>query len=49
MAKTLRTMHKKGINGIMVSDCTATLNSFFQKKIEGEFNGKIVNHLECYD
>ena len=37
VAKTLRTMHEKGINGIMVSDCTATLNSFFQKKVEKEF------------
>ena len=43
IAKTMRTMKKKGFNAVMVSDCTATLNSFFQEKTEKEFGDKVIN------
>ena len=43
VARTMRTMKKKGFNAVMVSDCTATLNSFLQKKTEKEFRDKIIN------
>ena len=46
VTKTLRTMNKKGFKGYLVSDCTATLNSFFQKKTEKEFKKKIINSFE---
>jgi len=37
---------KKGINGYLVSDCTATMNGFFQWKTERKFRGKVINHKE---
>ena len=43
IAKTMRTMKKKGFNPYLVSDCTATLNSFLQKKTEKEFEEKVIN------
>ena len=43
VARTMRTMKKKGFNAVMVSDCTATLNSFFQEKTEKEFGDKVIN------
>ena len=46
VAKTMRTSLKKGINGYLVSDCTATMNGFFQWKTERKFRGKIVT---CVD
>ncbi len=44
IAKTMRTALEKGINGYLVSDCTATMNGFFQWKTERKFRGNIVNH-----
>ena len=44
VAKTMRTSLKKGINGYLVSDCTATMNGFFQWKTERKFRDNIVNH-----
>jgi len=43
IAKTMRTMIKKKINSYLVSDCTATLNLFLQKKTEKEFGEEVVN------
>ena len=34
------------INGYLVSDCTATMNSFFQWKTERKFRGKIVAYVD---
>jgi len=46
IAKTMKTALEKGVNCYLVSDCTATVNSFLQKKTEKSFQGKVVNHLE---
>ena len=43
IAKTMRTSLKKGINGYLVSDCTATMNGFSQWKTERKFRGKVIN------
>ena len=43
VAKTMRTMIKKKFNVFMVSDCTATLNSFLQEKTEMEFGEKVID------
>lgn len=43
VARTINTMIKKKINAYLVSNCTATLNNFFQKRTEKKFAGKIVN------
>jgi len=37
VAKTLRTALLKGFDAYLVSDCTATMNLFFQKRTEREF------------
>jgi len=42
IAKTMRTAVKKGIDSYLVSDCTATMNGFFQWKTERKFHGKVV-------
>jgi nicotinamidase-related amidase len=44
IAKTMRTAIKKGVDSYLVSDCTATMNAFFQWKTERKFRGKVVNH-----
>lgn len=49
IAKTMKTAQKKGFNCYLVSDCTATMNSFFQKKAENMFPGKIFNYSEILD
>ena len=46
VAKTMRTAIKQGINGYLVSDCTATMNGFFQWKTERKFRGKIVAYVD---
>ncbi len=43
VAKTMRTMEKKTIDSYLVSDCTATLNNFFQRRTERRFDGRVVN------
>ena len=43
VAKTMKTAIGKKINAYLVSDCTATLNSFFQTITEKKFADKIVN------
>ena len=49
IAKTMRTAIKKGIDSYLVSDCTATMNGFFQWKTERKYHGKVVNHLKAID
>lgn len=49
IAKTMTTGLKKGFNCYLVSDCTATMNSFFQNKTENRFAGKVVNHQVVLD
>ena len=49
VAKTMRTSLKKGINGYLVSDCTATMNGFFQWKTERKYRGKVVNYVKAID
>jgi nicotinamidase-related amidase len=46
VAKTLRTAIKKGVDSYLVSDCTATMNGFFQWKTEKKFRGKIVTYVD---
>ncbi len=43
IAKTMNTMINKKFNAYLVSDCTATLNDFFQKRTEKKFADKVVN------
>ena len=47
IAKTMRTAIKKGVDSYLVSDCTATMNGFFQWKTERKYRGKVVNHLKA--
>ncbi|MBL7204269.1 MAG: cysteine hydrolase [Desulfobacteraceae bacterium] len=49
VAKTMRTAIEKGFNCYLVSDCTATMNGFFQWKTERKFRGKVINHKEIID
>ena len=49
IAKTMRTAIKKGVDSYLVSDCTATMNGFFQWKTERKYRGKVVNHLKTID
>jgi len=49
VAKTMRTAIKKGVDSYLVSDCTATMNGFFQWKTERKYRGKVVNHLKAID
>ncbi len=49
VAKIMRTAIKKGVDSYLVSDCTATMNGFFQWKTERKFRGKVVNHLKAID
>ncbi len=46
VVKTMRTAIEKGFNCYLVSDCTATMNRFFQWKTERKFRGKIVNYVD---
>ena len=46
VAKTMRTAIEKGFNCYLVSDCTATMNGFFQWKTERKFLGKIVTYVD---
>jgi len=46
VAKTMRTAIKKRINSYLVSDCTATMNGFFQWKTKRKFRGKIVTYVD---
>ncbi len=49
IAKTMRTAIKKGVDSYLVSDCTATMNGFFQSKTEKQYYGKVVDHLNAID
>ena len=49
VAKTMRTMIKKKFNAFLVSDCTATLNNFFQKKTEKKFKGKTIDSNKVFE
>jgi len=42
VARTMKTMLGKGFDAYLVSDCTATLNGFLQKRAERKFPGRIV-------
>jgi len=46
VAKTMKTALEKGLNSYLVSDCTATMNSFLQKRTERSFHDKVVDHQE---
>ncbi len=46
VAKTMRTAIKKGVDSYLVSDCTATMNGFFQWKTERKFQSKIVTYVD---
>ena len=46
VAKTMRTATEKEFNCYLVSDCTATMNGFFQWKTERKFRGKIVTYVD---
>ena len=49
VTKTMRTAIKKGVDSYLVSDCTATMNGFFQWKTERKYRDKVVNHLKAID
>ncbi|NOY14756.1 MAG: cysteine hydrolase [bacterium] len=42
VAKTIRTMIKKGLEAYLVADCTATVNDFLQKRAEKSLAGRVV-------
>ena len=42
VAKTMRTMKNKGFESVLVSDCTATFSSKIQKKVEKEFEDRVI-------
>lgn len=42
VAKTLRTALRKGFDAHLISDCTATMNRFFQRKTEREFGDRVL-------
>ena len=46
VAKTMKTALSKGFSAFLVSDCTATLNGFFQRKTENSFQGKVTTSQE---
>ncbi|NOY57939.1 MAG: cysteine hydrolase [Calditrichaeota bacterium] len=46
IAKTMKTALQKGFDGYLVSDCTATVNGFLQKKSEKRFRERVVNHQD---
>jgi len=43
------TAFEKGFNCYLVSDCTATMNGFFQWKTERKFRDKIVTDVDVLD
>lgn len=49
VAKTLRTAIRKGFEGHLISDCTATLNGMLQRKTEHEFRQQVVTSAEILD
>ncbi len=49
IAKTMQTALEKGFNGHLVSDCTATLNGYFQRRAEARFPSRVVNHREILE
>ena len=49
IAKTMRTAIIKGVDSYLVSDCTATMNDFFQSKTEKKYYGKVVDYLNAID
>ncbi len=46
IAKTMKTAQTKGFNGYLISDCTATVNGFLQKKSEKRFRERVVDHQD---
>ena len=49
VAKTMRTALNKGFDSFLVSDCTATLNGFLQRRTESSFRGRVVDSREVLD
>ena len=43
VAKTMNTLLKKNFDAYLVSDCTATLNSFLQRISERKFGERVIN------
>ena len=46
VAKTMRTALEKGFNPYLVSDCTATMNAFFQWKTERKFRDRVIAYAD---
>ena len=46
IAKSMGTAIKKGVDSYLVSDCTATMNGFFQWKTEKKFRGSVASYRE---
>ena len=49
VSKTLKTLIKKWYNWFLVSNCTATLNSFLQKRIENKFKNNTIESKIIYN
>ena len=46
VAKTMQTAIKKGVDSYLISDCTATMNVFFQWKTERKYRCKVVTYVD---
>ncbi len=49
IARTLKTALGKGFDAYLVSDCTATVNGFLQKKCEKRFGNRVVHHQKVLE
>ena len=49
IAKTMKTALEKRFGCYLISDCTAAMNSFLQKKTENRFQGKVFSYQEILD
>ena len=49
VAKTMRTAMRLGFESSLVSDCTATRNSRIQRRVEREFEPKVLSSSESID
>jgi len=46
--ETMDSLINKGFDCVLVSDCTADMSHKLQKKIEKEFNGKVINSNKVF-
>lgn len=49
IAKTMKTALAKGFNSYLISNCTATFNSFMQKRTEKSFQNRVFRYQEILD